>query len=261
MIEKVEGAWIFVSHSSKDWNKVREIRNFLEDKGHNPLLFHLKCLNDDDEINELLKREMNARNWFVLCDSKNARASKYVTNEINYIKSLDNKVFETINLEKEINQQLDKLIRLSKRATIYLSYTHHDREIGDEIIQILVNNDYQVFDAIKDMKIGEDWGKRINNEIENAINNGYFLQLITDNSIKSKFIIKEVNYALEKSNELSNGGNIIPISLVEPNKLRQLLGTSSNNPIEKLSVIDFSQGELKDNVNLLIKDLKTRKME
>lgn len=260
MVEKIEGAWIFVSHSSKDWKKVREIRNFLEEKGHNPLLFHLKCLEEDEEINELLKREMKARNWFVLCDSENAQASKYVTNEINYIKSLDDKVFEIINLEKEIDQQLDKLVRLSKRATIYLSYAQPDRTVGDEMIQILRDNDYQVFDVKEDMLAGELWEKRIKNEIDNAIKDGYFLQLITENSLNSKYLLDEVNYALEKSNEISEGGNIIPIALVEPSKVRQILSSHSNNPFENLSITDFSQGELKSNVHALIKDLKTRKM-
>ncbi len=72
---------------------------------------------------------------------------------------------------------------------------------------------------------------------------------------------KQKMKVIKKSNKISDGGNIIRISLIEPNKLRQLLGASSNNPIEELSIIDFSQGELKDNVNLLIKHLKTRKME
>jgi hypothetical protein len=38
------GAWIFLSHSNKDFEKVREIRNDLEQLGHRPLMFFLKCL-------------------------------------------------------------------------------------------------------------------------------------------------------------------------------------------------------------------------
>jgi len=36
------GAWIFVSHSHRDLEKVRRIRNELERLGHNPLLFFRK---------------------------------------------------------------------------------------------------------------------------------------------------------------------------------------------------------------------------
>ena len=43
-----QGAWIFVSHSHRDLEKVREIRNELERRGCNPLLFFLKCLDADN---------------------------------------------------------------------------------------------------------------------------------------------------------------------------------------------------------------------
>lgn len=37
------GAWIFVSHSHHDLEKVRQVRNELEQRGHNPLLFFLNA--------------------------------------------------------------------------------------------------------------------------------------------------------------------------------------------------------------------------
>lgn len=33
---EAQGAWIFVSHSHRDLEKVRRIRNELERRGHNP---------------------------------------------------------------------------------------------------------------------------------------------------------------------------------------------------------------------------------
>ena len=54
-----EGAWVFVSHSHRDLEKVREIRNYLESKGRNPLLFYLKCLGDNDaRLPELIRDEI-----------------------------------------------------------------------------------------------------------------------------------------------------------------------------------------------------------
>jgi TIR domain len=105
MHDNEEGAWIFVSHSLKDWNKVRNIRNILEEKGHKPLLFFLKCLNDDSEIDDLIKREIEARNWFILCESENTKKSKWVNAEIEFIKGLEGKVYEIIDLEKDIDYQ------------------------------------------------------------------------------------------------------------------------------------------------------------
>ena len=55
--------------------QVRPIRNELERRGHNPLLFFLKCLEDDDaRLPELTREEIQARAWFILCDSLNAKS-------------------------------------------------------------------------------------------------------------------------------------------------------------------------------------------
>jgi hypothetical protein len=42
------GAWVFVSHSHRDLENVRPIRNELERRGHHPLLCFLKDLEDND---------------------------------------------------------------------------------------------------------------------------------------------------------------------------------------------------------------------
>ena len=58
-----QGAWIFVSHSHRDLEKVRPIRNELERRGHHPLLFLLKCLEDDDaRLPELIRRKSKPAN-------------------------------------------------------------------------------------------------------------------------------------------------------------------------------------------------------
>lgn len=53
--------WIFLSHSNKDFAKVRLIRNYLEERSCRPLIFYLKCLSNDDEIDDLIKREIDCR--------------------------------------------------------------------------------------------------------------------------------------------------------------------------------------------------------
>jgi len=45
-----EPAWIFVSHASKDLANVRKVRNYLEDKGAAPLLFHLKAMRTPEQF-------------------------------------------------------------------------------------------------------------------------------------------------------------------------------------------------------------------
>lgn len=66
-------AWGFLSHSTIDYDNVRRLRNLLVDNGFRPIMFYLRCLEQkhkDDELKSLLIREIDARNRFILCNSK-----------------------------------------------------------------------------------------------------------------------------------------------------------------------------------------------
>ena len=107
-----KGGYVFISHSHQDIVKVRQIRNAMEEEGYEPLCFYLKCLTDEDEIEGLIKREIDAREWFVYVDSPNARASAWVRKEREYISSLGTKQIITVDLEGEdVREVSEKLIR------------------------------------------------------------------------------------------------------------------------------------------------------
>ena len=136
-----KNAWVFLSHSNKDFNKVKNLRNKLEGRFYKPLLFFLKCLDDDDEIFELIKREIAVRDRFILCRSKNSLESKWVEKEINYIKSLD-RPFEIINIDgsdAEINDALD---RFDRRSTIYIWST--DNVFNQLLARKLIHKSFRV---------------------------------------------------------------------------------------------------------------------
>lgn len=61
-----------VSHPHRDLEKVRRIRNELERRGHNPLLFFLKYLEDDDarlpEGIEEIGKDVEARSFSGECE-------------------------------------------------------------------------------------------------------------------------------------------------------------------------------------------------
>jgi hypothetical protein len=97
-MSRPDGAWIFLSHSTKDWDEVRRVRNLLEEKGHRPLVFFLKCLTEHSELDDLIRREIDARSWFLLCDSESARQSSWVQAEVAYIKEMQGKYYEEIDL-------------------------------------------------------------------------------------------------------------------------------------------------------------------
>ena len=163
------GAWIFLSHSNKDFEKVREIRNELEKRGHKPIMFYLKCLeNDSATLPDLLRREIAAREWFILCDSPNAQASQYVRDEVELIKSMEGKTIEVVDLSKELQTELHKLIRISKRATVYLSYSKQDYDVAGKIRSALLKHDFRVWLDLESLQSG-DWQAQITSAIDEAV--------------------------------------------------------------------------------------------
>ena len=199
--EKDEGAWIFVSHSHKDLEKVRFIRNEFEKRGHNPLLFFLKCLDDESELDNLIKREISERNWFILCDSPNARASKWVQEEVKMIKSLEGKVFEEINLEDDIEKQLDDIDNFSRRSTVFMSHTMKDGDISNKIAKELKKHDFGIYDYQEAISLNSvvRYDDLMNNAIDAVLERGIFLVLVTKHTFESKYVIEEITYALKKN--------------------------------------------------------------
>lgn len=134
-------AWVFISHSNKDFDKLIWIRNKLEALQYRPLLFFLKCLDDEQEIFELIKREIQARDRFILCDSKNSRESEWVKREKEFILSL-NRPYEIIDLdgtEEEINRSIE---RFDMRSTVYVWST--DDKMKKIVAEKLVKKTYKV---------------------------------------------------------------------------------------------------------------------
>ena len=109
-----DGGWIFISHSHLDIDIVRKIRNKLEDRGFEPLMFFLKCLNDDNEIESLIKREINEREWFIYVESENAAKSRWVQSERAYISQLSGKKVFTINVNDDITEQINNITKQLK---------------------------------------------------------------------------------------------------------------------------------------------------
>lgn len=134
-------AWVFVSHSNKDFAKIIKIRNKLESIKYKPLLFFLKCLEDDTEIFELIKREIKARNRFILCDSPNSRSSKWVQKEIEYIKSL-NRPYEIIDLDADESTINECIERFDRRSSVYIWSTSD--EIASQLSKRLIGKSFKV---------------------------------------------------------------------------------------------------------------------
>ena len=134
-------AWVFISHSNKDFEKIIKVRNKLEKLRYKPLLFFLKCLEDDTEIFELIKREIEARDRFILCDSHNSRMSTWVQKEIDYIKSL-HRPYEIIDLDADDSVINECIERFDRRSSVYIWSTSD--EITDQLSRKLIGKAFKV---------------------------------------------------------------------------------------------------------------------
>jgi len=192
-----EGFWVFVSHSTKDFERVRLVRNALEDSGFRPILFYLKCMEDEDEINELLKREIDARRRFILCDSPNAQASKFVQSEVDYIKA-QQRMYEIVDLSsidfdsETLQEDVLKLIKPFRvRTNVFLSYNScTDREIVGLVKKHLalngfISTDVALFDSqewYRHFGGQEEMFQTVREVLDSTLSNGYFLYFLDNQS-------------------------------------------------------------------------------
>lgn len=194
---KSEGGYVFVSHAHKDIHEIRKIRNILEENGLEPICFYLRCLNDNDEILDLIKREIDAREWFLLVDSKNARESNWVKTEVEYIKSKNSKKMISVSLDNQ-EDILPVLSRLSNSMRVFLSYSHKDRYIAQAIYNECLKYDFKVFYDLESIRVGGDWTVSSTNALEEAAKHGCVVIIISENSVNSDFVVRELNLAVSK---------------------------------------------------------------
>ena len=192
--KKAGGGYAFLSHSHLDMEKVRAIRNQLEENGFDPLCFYLRCLTDDDEIEGLIKRELDAREWFIFLDSANARKSVWVQKEREYIRSLKGKKILTVDLDSyEGGEVPAEMIMNSMR--VFLSFSHRDRAVADAVTDCLIRHDLQV---LRDDEVGPgSYAEQIMGRLKEAARHGCVAVIVTENSMNSEIVKNEIFLAFE----------------------------------------------------------------
>jgi len=203
---------IFLSHSHKDIDKVRKVRDILEILECEPLMFYLKCMDEDTgELSDLLKREIRARNVFLYCRSRHAEQSRWVQEEVSYIRSLPGKRLYTIDIDKDFSismvEFLQELTNIVKANQLFFSYAHQDEISVSAIRDYITKNGYKTFIDTHDLTSGSEWAEQIAENIENAARNGIFLAFITEHSINSPNFRDELNYAIRQN------AKILPVFL------------------------------------------------
>jgi hypothetical protein len=195
-MKRRQRAWVFVSHSTQDINEIRKIRNEIELQGGDPLLFFLKCISDSTELDDLLKREIEARRYFLLCDSTAASASKWVQGEVRHVSSLRGKRCESLKVSDPWTDQQLAIERLLREATIFACYAHSDWHIVGPLLTRLSTQEFGIVEP------GDPDGARpqLGEELHDAIDSsGYFLDFLSPASLNSRWCRYEARHFLDRN--------------------------------------------------------------
>ena len=208
-MEDNNAIWVFLSHSNKDFEQVRILRNLLEENGFRPIMLYLRSKEDSskvEELRQLIFDEIDHRNRFIYCKSPNAEASKWVVEEIQYIKSKD-RIFETIDIEQSETGIIEQLNDFRKKSNIFISYPRDDTELAESIANRLKKYEFNVWIDIEAISTGESFHNQITNALLNAVNNGYVITLLNDRILS--WVRAEVITALHKGKHPEQ--SIIPV--------------------------------------------------
>lgn len=167
--QKSHNGYFFLCHSSKDIEKVRLMRNLIEQENGNPIMFYLKCLDtdnptgeDEEQLKGLISREISARKKFILCKSKNTEpphSSKWVEwekTEVSILRQKHSNIQSHV-VDIDDDNYLEKVRTIVQRQrNILLVAPYELREKGREIIQFLTHHNLQVDSIIEEGDIHKD---------------------------------------------------------------------------------------------------------
>ena len=177
-----------------------------------------------------------------------------------YIKELPEKHHEQIDLNDPIETQIERIDRLCKRVTVFLSHHRADEPFASRIRVALAGQDYSVWSE-KEIAAGTLWQQEITNAIDRAVERGFVLVLLSVNSVESQFIMAEVRHALEKAAKAAHGANIVPVMLDDPAAIQSAIPPSLRGALERIEWFDFSQGNFDANITRLVAHMKSRPMD
>jgi hypothetical protein len=226
------------------------VRNAIETANGEPILFFLKCLSDHDEIDELVKREIQARNFFLLCDSSNAKLSKWVQDEIAHVKSLQTRKIEIIDLDADWQAQIVGIQSIVRQATVFLSYAHTDEAAIVPLRAGLIANDFCVWDPSHDLRIGDSFSEQISSAIEESARFGFFIHFLSRASLHSEWAALE----LDKAIRMGVGERYIPVLLQPHYEISPLMP----NSVRGRQLIDYSDRSVESVMKQLLRVLGVR---
>ena len=206
-----------------------------------------------------MRREIEVREWFLLCERTNSRGSRWVTREVEIIKALPDRVYESVDLEVDLATQIQQANKLAKRATVFFSYARADRDVASRMAAVFQRHDFGVFTDL-DIPADHDWQQEMNNRLDDAERHGFVLVLVSSKSARSQWVRYELAHALLRSREFGRAYGVIPVLVGREEGAALAMDAEIAALLGELQWVDFSKGSIEENTETLIRDLKGREM-
>ena len=150
MANKEEAKWVFLSHSNKDYLRVRLVRNKLEEVGFYPIMLYLKCFE-------------NAPN----------------ENIVEYIKATG-RPYEVIDLN-DMDKIDDRVQSLTKRSFVLIVSSEMETDLTSELtrngfIENGIDDNMPVYELFGGMTL-DQYEDMANSKCRHALRQGYILLL------------------------------------------------------------------------------------
>lgn len=233
--------YFFLSHSSKDIEKVRKIRNLIENENGNPILFYLKCLDGDnpsgkdkEQLKSLISREILARKKFIMCKSKYTEpplSSEWIEWEKAEVKKLqkDNTEIQVHEVDIEDDDSYLLYIRdiVRKQRKILLVAPYELRDQSGLIKRFLVQHNLHVESIIEEgdiytdlrYKMGQATKDYIKGLIQEAASQSGIIVLLNSKEIELSTIL-QMAYTFGQGHKCSMKS--FDLSDFDENLLRQI---------------------------------------
>lgn len=243
--------YLFISHSHADIKEVRVIRNELEECGYEPICFYLASLEDDNEILDLIKREIDARRFFIYVDSPNARNSLWVRSELEYLAGTKRRIDRTILIDVDMDAE-DKVAYLQEEARklmqslrVFVSYSMRDRRVVRPVVEALEQAGYSTFhDRFLDANTAAKYQDELDEMIVDVAETGCFVAFINESYLGSRYLQGELKRALDLNASVVC---VVTDGLQLPVGLRQVLGLPS------VSTVLIKEPSNQDDIDAVVK--------
>jgi TIR domain len=185
-------AWIFVSHASDDLIQVRKVRNYLEEKGASPILFHLLALKEPEQFWPVIEKEIEARNFFLYCESEIARMREWVQRERAAVEAVAKVRPVRIGVIRVDGPQLElaELDAFLATIRVFPSFSPGDSEQVRPYLDALEKAGFQVFDPLS--LVGSADLREIKSELELAARDGWIVVFLSHGSVRSPWVRSEL---------------------------------------------------------------------